>query len=442
VGEAPRQKEEEAGGRLRGLDGAASSDGIGASLRSRHTPFVLRRLALLLVAASACRAAAQADVPPVAYTGSLPATVAARYLSNVLTVEAQVNGASARPLLVDTGSAMTGVDPNAYADANIPSDASSLASLVAGGLTWKDVPSVALDECGATCGPYDVTGVLGGNVLRSFVVSFDYRAPAVVFGASPPPSTVTPTPIVVPFSVEGGGMGTISGGNGEEVDVPPTRLVVHATVEGAARTFVVDTGASFTLLRQTLFDTLVSDGRTKLALQSSTASGSSQGSVARTHALGVGAATSSGSPVESVADNVVDNLASETGASIDGLLGGSFLRAYDAVVDYGAGTLSLYAYTTVDPLADEFDRVGFFLAPSGSDYVVVQIVPMSAASQIDGLEGSTLVDVDGTALAGLDPETADRLLRGAVGATHTMHVMRAAALEAETLPVEDVLALP
>ena len=401
-----------------------------------------RQLALLFVAASACRASTQDDVPPVAYTGALPVTVPARYLSNVLTVEAEVNGAGARPLLVDTGSAMTGLDPTSYADANVASDVSSLPSLAVGAMTWKNVPVVVLDECGTSCGPYDVTGVVGGNILRSFVVSFDYRAPAIVFGPAQPPSTVTPTPIAIPFSVEGGGMGTIAGGNGAEVDVPPTRAVLHGTIEGVARTFVVDTGASFTLLRESLFTPLVSDGRKTLALVSSTSSGSAQGSVARTHALDVGAATSSGSPVESVPDAVVDDLAAETGTSIDGLLGGSFLRAYDTVVDYGAGAMSLYPYSAVDPLADEFDRVGFFLGASGSDYVIVQIILGSAASGVEGLEGATLVDVDGTPLTGLDPETADRLLRGAVGATHAMHVMIGATLEEKTFPVEDVLALP
>ncbi len=401
----------------------------------------LRRVAMLLVAVSACRAAAQPDVPPVAYTGALPATIAARYMSNVLTVEGGVNGATARPLLVDTGSAMTGVDLASYAGTTLPSDASVIASLVIGGLTWANVPSVALSECGPTCGPYDVTGVVGGNILRSFVVSFDYRAPAVVFGATSPPATVSPTPVVVPFSVEGGGMGTIAGGNGEEVDVPPTRLVLNATIEGAMRTLIVDTGASFTLLRQSLFATLISDGRATLDVESSTSGGSAEGAVARTRSLGVGVATSSGSPVESVDDPVLDDLAAETGTPVDGLLGGSFLRAYDSVVDYGAGTLSLYPYAAVDPLADEFDRVGFFLAPSGTDYVVAQVVPGSAASSVAGLSGATLVDVDGTALSGLDPETADRLLRGAVGAAHTIHVMRGATLDKQTLPVEDVLAL-
>ena len=303
------------------------------------------------------------------------------------------------------------------------------------------MPSVALSECGATCGPYDVAGVVGGNVLRSFVVSFDYQGGAVVFGKAPPPATVAAVPFTVAFALEGGGTGTIAGGNGEQVDVPPTRIVIAASVEGVKRNLVVDTGASYTLLRQSLFDGLVMDGRATLPITAASANGATATTVTRSRALTVGAAASAGSPVAAVPDATVDNLSAETGTSIDGLLGGAFLRAYDTVADYPASTLDLYPYSTPDPLADEFVRVGVFLSPNGQGYTIVDVIPGNPAAAVDGLAGAMLVDVDGTSPNGLNPEAADRLLRGGAGTMHTLHFESNGGIMAATLAVSDVLPL-
>lgn len=395
------------------------------------------RLRWLAFGLAACGGSTSSEVPPVAYEGPLPAAVSARLLFDTLTVEASIDGVTSRPLLVDTGSPMTGFDPRSWPEVQLSADASVLPSLALGPLTFEQVPAVTLTECGTTCGPYDVTGVVGGNVLRSFVVGFDYQAPAVTFGPTALPGDAQASAVTVGFDLTGGGTGTIAGGNGQVVNVPPTRLVVQATIEGTARTLVIDTGSSYTLLRQSLFSPLVSDGRAQLTLDASTATGAAQGSVARTHTLVVGAAQASGSPVGSVPDEQIDDLASETGLAIDGLLGGSFLRAFYTLIDYGQRQASLYPYSVVDPLADEFDRVGVFLAEDGSGYVVTQAVEQSEQS----LVGAVLVDVDGTPVMGLDPDQADRLLRGAPGTTHTLHLQSGDSVQAETLPVQDVLPL-
>jgi hypothetical protein len=392
----------------------------------------------LALGVTACGTRATNDVPPVAYEGTLPAPVSARYFFNTLTVGASVDGATSRPLLVDTGSPLTGVDPSSWPDAELQPSFTVLSSLVVGPLTFEQVPSVPLTECGTSCGPYDVTGVLGGNVLRSFVVGFDYQGPTVVLGPTSVPSDAQASAITVGLDLEGGGTGTIAGGDGQVVNVPPTRLVLQATIEGTARTLIIDTGSSYTLLRQSLFATMVSDGRAQISQSVSTANGAAQGSVARTHTLVVGGAQATGSPVGSVPDDEVDDLATEIGGSVDGMLGGSFLRAFYATIDYGGGQLSLYPYVTADPLADEFDRVGVFLSEDGGGgYVVAQAVEPSEQS----LVGEPLVDVDGTPVAGLDPDQADRLLRGSPGTTHTLHLQTAGGIEAQTLPVQDVLPL-
>jgi hypothetical protein len=391
----------------------------------------------MLLATACGGSAAPNNVPPVAYNGTLPAAVPARALFNTLTVEGSANGGKPRPILVDTGSPLTGVDPSSWPDAKLSANVAVIASLAVGSLLFDQVPAVPLTECGTSCGAFDVTGVLGGNVLRGFRVGLDYQAPATLFGPAALPQDAESSPIVVDFDLAGGGTGSIAGGNGQVVNVPPTRLVVEATIEGAKRTLVIDTGASYTLLRQSLFTTLVSDGRAQITVATSTATGASQGTVARTHDLGVGATDAMGSPVASVADDEVDNVANEVGRSVDGMLGGSFLRGFYAVIDYGARQASLYPYKVADALADEFDRVGVFLAEDGDGYAIAQAVDPSE----QGLVGEVLIDVDGTPVAGLDPDQADRLLRGPPGAMHTLHIQRGGSAQAETLPVRDVLPL-
>ncbi len=155
--------------------------------------------------------------------------------------------------------------------------------------------------------------------------------------------------------------------------------------------------------------------------------------MARSRSLDVGGATSAGSPIASVPDEQVDDVANETGTTIDGMLGGSFLRAYYTVVDYAGGKLSLYPYASGDPLADEFDRAGVFLVESDGGYDVGQAIDPTA----DALLDAPLDAIDGTALVGLDPEQADRSLRGSLGTTHTLR----AGAQTVTLAVKDVLPL-
>jgi hypothetical protein len=395
------------------------------------------RHAWLWIGLVACNGSTSTSVPAVDYTGTLPASVPARHIFNTLEVQASIGKSMPRLIVVDTGSPLAGVDPASWPDADLSPTFSTLPTFTVGSLTFEQVPAAPLSICGTMCGPFDPTGVLGGNVLREFVMGFDYQAPAVLFGPSAVPSDAQTSPVTVAIDVAGGGMGTVASGDSQVYDVPPTRLVLSVVIEGTTHTLAVDTGATYTTLRASLFSQIVADGRATLPFDAATTTGGAQSQVARSRTMSVGSAQATGSPIASIDDSVIDSLASEIGQSADGLLGGSFLRAYYTRIDYGGQQLSLYPFKTADPLADEFDRVGVFLAEDGAGYAIGQAVTASAQS----LVGDTLVDVDGTSVTGLDPDQADRLLRGTPGGSHTLHVQQNGTVDAVTLPIEDVLAL-
>ena len=165
---------------------------------------------------------------------------------------------------------------------------------------------------------------------------------------------------------------------------------------------LLDTGASYTLLRASLFTALVADGRKTLTLESATATGTAMGAMARARTVAVEGTEAPGSPVASVPDAFVDNLKDETGGPVDGLLGGSFLRAYHAQVDYAHGQLTLRAYAPADALADEFVRVGLFLAAKGAGYAVGQVLAGTQAASAN-VAGAHVSGLRGRAAEGREP---------------------------------------
>ena len=104
--------------------------------------------------------------------------------------------------------------------------------------------------------------------------------------------------------------------------------------------------------------------------------------------------------------------------TVDGLLGGNFLRNFLVTIDYPEGVLHLQRYTT-PPIADEFQRVGVELgiANGAHRYGIARVYPGSDAAAKQLSVGDEVVSVDGVALDDLDPLAADDSLNGTVGAT-------------------------
>lgn len=355
-----------------------------------------------------------------------PTAIDAQLTSNVFAVPLTV-GATQKTAVVDTGAPVTVLDPSLFTSETLPMGQGTVASMSLGGLTAKDVTVVAT-SVGASTGDGPLPGLVGGDFLCHFATSFDYRQPRVLLGDQALPTDLA-APVTVAAPVKGGGTGALPvNGSLVVVQLPPTRVVVTAKLEGVDRTFVLDSGASMTVVSPTVFGTLVDDGRKKVGgLAASTVMGSTGLTLTRAKTLSLGGAEVPGVLVASLdSTNVFTALSAEVKQNVDGLIGGTFLREFLVTVDYAGEQVLLRRYPARDHVHDEFTRVGVALAPiatamPGQPHYEVQLVFPGSDAETQGLKvGDDVISIDGTSLEPLDLEAASALLLGAAGTTKAL----------------------
>lgn len=350
---------------------------------------------------------------------------------DVLVVDLSANGKQGH-VLVDTGSPMNFLSPTKF---GVASGSSNL-ELDVGDFALVGVPVLG-DEVGGGA----IDGILGGGTICQFATTFDYRTGSISFGT--PPSGGTTTTINVPFDLGGGGQGLLP--TGDIVSFGPTRIVTTATIEGVDYTVMVDTGASFVVVRDAIHDVLVKDGRKEVPIDVTLASGATSAKAFRTKSIVVGGAEVVGAPATSAggAETLLDSLSNELHRSIYGVVGGTFLREFRTTIDYPARLLRLARYDDRSHIHDAFQRIGVELNGEGARYVVKEVFDGSDAKTKGIVVGDAIVSVDATPLAPLDPLAADALLRAPPASSHTVEVQRADGSSATiTVLSDDLLPLP
>lgn len=343
----------------------------------------------------------------------------ARIGANLVLAEVDVNGMSGPLMLVDTGSPFTLVDPTAYPGIQFPTTPQVSVDLTFGVFTVDKVPAIQTSAIGTG----DVPQIVGGNLMRAFPVQLDYseRDPSRAFrlGDSNMMTTGAEQPGgSVPFTLEGGGTGRISQSTNTTVSIPATRIPVTVDIEGTTYPFILDTGASEVTVRAAVYANLTADGRPQLSgLPIGTAMGHAQAQVTRAKTITVAGQTVEDAPVMTIGDSLLDALEGEVNHSIDGLLGGSFLREFLVTVDYPHTTLSLQRYSPPLVISDEFKRVGIEIGTGSGNhkYTAGVVYPGTDAAAKHISVGDEIVSVDGQSLDALDPIAADEALNGAVG---------------------------
>ncbi len=374
--------------------------------------------ALVLASCSSTSSSDDPFLEKPSFTGQVGTPVAAVVDRDVLFVTAKVDGAD-RSLSIDTGSPVLSLtDPSKTGIERV--------SLEIGGVSFAKV--------GAIVTPQGVGSTLGCSILCSFAIGLNYRDAEFTLGGGPAPPNLFPE-AAASFELLGGGDEVIFQ---TRANLPASRVVMTAMIEGVPRRVVIDSGAGTSVVRSSIFDALVADGRSTLSLVVATQSGVQTAREARLRSIQIGSADVMRAPVLSGAalDGI---LVDDAGNPFDMLVGGSFLREFYVVVDYPNKTLHLSRYTTRDHVHEPEVRVGIEV---DANHFVQRVLPGSDAEKVGITAGNEVLAVDDVSTDKMSQLDLAAALVGPPGSTHRLSLDVGVNTVEKTVKVEDGLPIP
>jgi hypothetical protein len=226
---------------------------------------------------------------------------------------------------------------------------------------------------------------------------------------------------------------------------PASRVVVTVSVEGKDYAMIVDTGATDVTLSAAAYSALTADGRVQISGDVETTTGSSTSSLTRAAKVTVGGVEVDDLVVahDTSFDDHLASVSMDAGKTIDGSLGGTFLRDFYVTVDYPNRTLGFARYTDTSFLLDQAELIGITLGiDETNDYVVNGATGDAAKKGVT--VGDVILAIDGTTLTAVSEIQVEALLYGKVGSTRLVKFGTAATLSNMTVPilVDETLPLP
>jgi hypothetical protein len=389
---------------------------------------------------------------PFDYTGEPGVSVPVTFYSDVPQVEVVVDNNSSYDFLLDTGAPATILDGAAYAMAPGIYPASTVETL---GITVLDLDCAVLSLFG---GALTIGGILGGDIFRNFALTVDYRgAWATLYtglDGEPPPGDGDGEGYFGPtttrsFELLGGGL--LSTDSGENLPVPPTRVIMTLDIEGHDVLAVLDTGASSVVLDETLYWDLMDWRPERPVLEGFevlTPDATHDAVITRLASLriaspgGVHTVQTSVPALAVLGSDDLVRFSEEVGRDVQALLGGAFLRYYQLTIDYPARQVTLQPYLETDHVdPEEYVGVGFTWDQVATGNVVVErVLPGTDAHDQGVAEGDRILTANAynillTGEGGVDSAVAASVL----GETVSFTLERADATAIYEILVEDLL---
>ncbi|MBU1242076.1 retropepsin-like domain-containing protein [Myxococcota bacterium] len=277
--------------------------------------------ALLLLQSFACDSE---STPGLEYVGTGGEPVAIRLSS--LTPEVMLDldiEPGTQSFVLDTGSPVHLADVGHYA-VEVGVHHLQMTGL---GLVFLNLPYVFEDFFAAWV---PVSGLLGANLLIYFDWELNYPDRTVTLFPGGFPER-DPADSRVNFTLTGGGRYRLS--NGDTLDVGATRHLVYVDLEGTRILALVDTGASYMVIKQSVLDTLGTTGRPDHGTtEVVTAYGVISAPLTELETVAFSdapdATRTSGVYTVVVSDDFLASLRVETGRQVDALIGGAFLSQF------------------------------------------------------------------------------------------------------------------
>jgi hypothetical protein len=366
-------------------------------------------------------------------------------IDGLFVADVTIDGSTARKALLDTGSPITVLAPTMDAQHSIPAGIGTLTDLDFGGRAFQQVPVVGVDIFGSSGN--GIAGIIGCTVMCQVSLLFDYRGTALTLDPNGPLAGVE-AGTEIPFQLLGGGQVP---GLGIDLELPASRIVISASVEGVPHSFIVDTGAEMVALRAAVLNPLLADGRGTLREIEVTASSTgTEATLARLRSIDVSGVSTQRivASTDAAFDTVLENVSKETGQTIDGSLGATFLREFAVTIDYPNRKLRFQRYASEDHIIDWTVRVGVEIGADQSGHVIVSsVLPNTDAAKQGVQAGDVISAIDGAGIASAGVRAIDVLgkLSGAVGSSHQITFGCsgcAGASGTRSIAVDDLLPLP
>lgn len=385
------------------------------------------------------------------YSGVSNQVVAGNFGENLLAdVTTTVNNGPQKLFTVDTGAPFTILNASSFPD---HSDGGHKDDVTAFFLTFPQLNDVSFSLSA------DTDGILGGNILTHFAFSLDYAGDRVWLG-DPfdkeviPRDVQTEAEMDLGFQIFGGGNAS-TGGNCTSnciVAFPPTRALMQVQIENQSAPvwMLVDTGASVVILDTDLFDSLAPDPNRPMlqGVQLVGVSGAQDSFLSRVGQLKV---LGNGGPSETIALDSVEigvipstdllmSISQETGKTVQGLIGATYLRYFLTTVDFQAKKLRLSRYTDphVDP--NQFISPGFRLQLAGTRWALLEVYTNKDAYAQGLRVGMIIQEIGNQPLTGLNNSQVQAIISSyALGEEMPVTVSENGTLVTVNVLVQDLL---
>ncbi|PKN47503.1 MAG: hypothetical protein CVU59_02615 [Deltaproteobacteria bacterium HGW-Deltaproteobacteria-17] len=278
--------------------------------------------ALLLLSSFACDSEPSQGLEYVG-TGGEPVSIRLSSLTPEVMLDLDIEPGP-QTFVLDTGSPVHLADVTGHYSVDVGVHRLQMTGL---GLVFLNLPFVFEDFFESWV---PVSGLLGANLLTYFDWELNYPDLTVtLFPAGFPERD--PADARINFTLTGGGRYRLS--NGETLDVGATRHLVYVDLEGTRILALVDSGASYMVIKQSVLDTLGAAGRPDHGTtEVVTAYGVISAPLTELETVAFSDAPEatqvSGVYTVVVSDDFLASLRVETGRQVDALIGGAYLSQF------------------------------------------------------------------------------------------------------------------